>query len=314
MTGSSVTRSAGAGTAEATGRSGGHVTTSGVIALVNLRAQIDGQWERFVMGRLSAAQTAELIELIALRGRLLGRISDYEAAERCADWLCEAHPDDGTARLARACCRARFHRFQEALDDLDHAERLGADQADVAAERVAVLMALGRFDDAAAALNSSGSRRSEFEFLASLASLAAARGRPGAAEKLFDRASRRYRGVSPIPLADLEHERGRMWLSHRDVERSWAWLQAAHQRMPDNAPAQGHLAQAEALRGRTDVAVQLLQPLAEHTEDPIFAATLARVLSAAGRPTEAARWRDSARRRYKALVADHPEAFAHHSA
>lgn len=298
---------------EATGRFGGLGTTSGVIALVNLHAQIDGQWERLVAGRLSTAQTAELVELVALRGRLLGRISDYQAAERCADWLCEANPDNGTARLARARCRARFHRFQQALHDLDHAERLGADPADLVAERVAVLQALSRFDEAAGILNSAGCRRSEFEFLASLASLAAARGQPGAAEELFDRAARCYRGVSPIPLTELEYERGRMWLNRGDAERSWIWLQAAHQRMPDHAPAQGDLAKAEALRGRAEVAVQLLQPLAEHTEDPTYAATLAGVLSDAGCSTEAARWRDSALRRYKVLVVDHPEAFAHHN-
>jgi tetratricopeptide (TPR) repeat protein len=308
------TRSAVTTTSDRTGRSGGLAITSGIIAMVNLDAQITGQWGGLLAGQFSTDQTAEWIELIALRGRLLGRVSDYEAAERYAEWLCGAEPRDGTALLARARCRARFHQFPEALDDLDHAEQLGCEPTDVAVERAAVLQALGRFDEATAILNSIRLGRNKFEFFAALATLAAARGEPATAEKLFDQAANCYRGVSPIPLADLEHQRGHMWLRHGSTEQAVTWLRAAHQRVLDHAPVQGHLAEAEARCGRTHAAIGLLQPLAERAEDPTYGATLARLLHAAGRPRDAARWHAHAAQRYARLIAKHPEAFSHHAA
>ena len=48
------------------------------------------------------------------------------------------------------------------------------------------------------------------------------------------------------------------------------------------------------------------------SDDPEYANTLAGVLSDAGRPQEAERWRVCAASRYEELVSRHPEAFAHH--
>ncbi len=50
----------------------------------------------------------------------------------------------------------------------------------------------------------------------------------------------------------------------------------------------------------------------ESSDDPVYANTLAGVLSDAGRPREAERWRVRAANRYHELVSHHPDAFAHH--
>jgi hypothetical protein len=78
-----------------------------------------------------------------LRGHVLGRIADYERAAELAEQLVRGTTDDGTALLARARTRAIFHRFAEALADLDAAKRSGLDRATLEAERAAILQAVG---------------------------------------------------------------------------------------------------------------------------------------------------------------------------
>ena len=106
-------------------------TTSGVMALTNLQAQIDGLAARAAAARSgqgtgarpAVAERALLVDLLLLHGQLLGRIADYELAAELAEGMVRDAPDDGTARLARARARAAFHRFTEASADLDAAGR-----------------------------------------------------------------------------------------------------------------------------------------------------------------------------------------------
>jgi hypothetical protein len=70
----------------------------------------------------------------------------------------------------------------------------------------------------------------------------------------------------------------------------------------------------DAALGARDTAIDRLRPLLLSSVDPEYAATLADLLGAAGRPMEAERWRSTAAARYGELVARHPEAFADHTA
>jgi hypothetical protein len=94
----------------------------GVIAVGNLEARIDGQVLRATAGRLSVGERAELVELIALRGHVLGRIADAERAAASADEVVGQVPGDARSFVARGV----FHRFASALTDLDTAAALGA--------------------------------------------------------------------------------------------------------------------------------------------------------------------------------------------
>jgi tetratricopeptide (TPR) repeat protein len=95
--------------------------------------------------------------------------------------------------------------------------------------------------------------------------------------------------------------------------RRFRWLGAAHRRLPDYAPAQGHLAEVEAALGETDSAIARLRPLTITSDDPDYPAQLARILSEVGRVEEAREWRARAAARYDELLARHPEAFADHA-
>jgi tetratricopeptide (TPR) repeat protein len=290
-------------------------TTAGVIALLNLQSQIDGQQWQAAEGRLTVSGRAGLIELINLRGNILGHIADYEQAAGLAEELVHDAPADGLALFARARTRATFHRFTDALSDLDEADRLGVARAAVlVGERAAIFQALGRFDEAGALRQEAAERRPDFETLGALAVLHAERGETAAAERLFGESRHRYRGISPFPLAMMDFQRGRMWMEHEDLHCARVWFDAARRRLPDYAPAQGHLAEVEAALGEHKAAVIRLRPLTTSTDDPDYAAQFARILGETGRTEEAQEWCARAAARYDELIARHPEAFADHAA
>jgi hypothetical protein len=100
------------------------VTTAGVIAVGNLEAQINGQISRGTRGQLTVGERAELVELLALRGHVLGRVADAEQAATLADELAGQVPGDARSLVARARMSGVFHRFAPALTDLDTAAAL----------------------------------------------------------------------------------------------------------------------------------------------------------------------------------------------
>ena len=89
----------------------------------------------------------------------------------------------------------------------------------------------------------------------------------------------RYRGVSPFPLALLDFQLGLMWMNEGQLEDARSSFEAALRRVPAYAPARGHLAEVEAQLGEIDSAVARLYPLALSSDDPDYAAQLARILA-----------------------------------
>lgn len=289
--------------------------TAGVLAMVNLQAQIDGlERQARVQRSASIAAEAGLVELVALRGHVLGRIADYEWADERANGLTHEAPTESAAFLARARSRGRFHRFTDAVADLDTAARLDADPAAVEAERAAVYQAVGSYEQALSIYRAAAKHRADFESLGALATLHAERGEIANAERLFDESRRRYRGVSPLPLALLDLRRGHMWLTQLEFHRALMWFESAVRILPAYAPAQGHLAVVESTLGDVETAIARLRPLTTSSDDPEYTASLARVLLKAGRPEEAAVCCEDAAARYDELLARHPEAFADHAA
>ncbi|MCX4460821.1 tetratricopeptide repeat protein [Streptomyces sp. NBC_01728] len=298
------------------------VTTNGTIAVTNLHGQIDGlavRLSRAGTGETSwapfaVAQGAALIDLLNLRGHILGRVADYEQAAELAEQLVHVAPEDGTALLARARTRATLHRFAEAVADLGAAARSGADETTLDAERAVVLQALGCYTDATAVIHKAAERQSDFTTLGSLAVLQAERGQVTEAEQLFSEARHHYQGTSPFPLAQLDFRCGVMWHREGDLDAARSFYEAARRRVPDYAPALGHLAEVELLRGEPHDAVALLRPLTRTSDDPEYAGHLAAALHACDRVQEANQWRERAAARYDELVLCHPEAYADHAA
>ena len=85
-----------------------------------------------------------------------------------------------------------------------------------------------------------------------------------------------------------------MWLEEGDLTRARDWLLAAWRRVPAYKPAEGHLAEVEAEMGEPETAIARLRRLADDSDDPDYAAQLARILDEIGRHEDAAPWRASA--------------------
>jgi tetratricopeptide (TPR) repeat protein len=290
----------------------GPVTTAGVIAVGNLEARIDGQLSRAT--RLTVGERSELVDLMALRGHILGCIADAERAAALADELVSQAPGDSRSFMARARMRAHFHRFTSALADLDTAGALMRDRVALDAERAAIYQALGRYDEALAIRRSAVDRHPDFSAQAALAGVYGERGDMDEAERWCTVATQCYPGTSPFPLAMLELQRGRLWMHHDDLRRARGWCDAALRRLPTYVPALGHLAEVEAALGEPEAAVARLRPLAVASDDPDYAMHLARILGSTGRTEEAQAWRDDAEARYDELLTRHLDAFADHAA
>ena len=288
--------------------------TDGTIALLNLHAQIDGLEQDVTPGRANIDSRVGLIELITLRGLILGHIADYQRAEEIAEQLVRDAPHDGTALVARARNRAAFHRFTDALADVERAERLSLDAESTNRERAAILQAFGRYDEALAIREEAANRRASFENVAALVGLCAERGEIDAAERFYAESRRRYRGVSPFPLALLDFQLGLMWMNEGRLDAARRSFDAAGRLVPAYAPALGHLAEVEAALGESEFAIARLTSLVIASDDPDYAAQLARILKDAGRGHESQHWCRLAAARYDELVASHPEAFADHAA
>jgi tetratricopeptide (TPR) repeat protein len=290
------------------------MVTHGTIALRNLEAQIEGLQPEAALCSSSVDERVRLIELLALRGSIVGAIADYERAQDLADQLVSGAITAAAAFFARAQARALFHRFADALEDLEVAERLGADADVVNRERAAVFQGLGRYDEAFAIREEAAHRSPSFESLGALTTLHAERGDTQRAVRLHAESVRRYRGISPLPLATLNFQLGVMWMREGDFHRARDQLTAARRYVAAYVPAQGHLAEVEAELGDAESAVALLYPLATTSDDPDYAGQLARILADAGSTEESRYWRQHAAERYDELIALHPEAFADHAA
>ena len=296
--------------------------TAGAIAMINLQAQIDGLEQLVAGGRAAISVQVELIELITLRGQVLGRIGDYEWADERAEQLTRDAPADGMAIVARARARARFHRFAGCVGRPRcwRSAGLGADPALVDAERAGVFQAIGRYEAALTIYNEAAKRRADVTVLGALATLHAERGEIAAAEQLFDESSwSRYRGVSPFPLALLDFQRGPHVAGAGRPPPS-SHLVRGRNRFVACRPMRRRRAHPGRSRGRPGRtwrprSLRLL-PLTASSDDPDYTASLSRrcILGDAGRAEEAAEWRNKTAARYDELMARHPEAFADHAA
>jgi len=284
--------------------------TDGAIAVLNLQAQIEG-----LEGPGTSAEGAILIDLLILRGLILGRINDYERAAALADCLVSAAITDATAYLVRARTHAVFHRFPEALDDLDHADLISPQGAAADRERATILQAMGHYHEALATYEAcTVDCGGQFERVAALAGFWAERGKTETAHHFYLDSQRSYRGVSPFPLALLDFQLGLMWMRQDRLNEARKCFRTAVRRVPAFAAAQGHLAEVDAELGESEAAIGRLIPLATASDDPDYTAQLARILGEIGRGEESIAWRRIAANRYDELTAAHPAAFADHAA
>jgi hypothetical protein len=288
-------------------------TTSAAIYLGNLDARIE-ELRRLVAERDRNEHRTALAGSLYHRYRVVGRLEDAEEALRLLDAAVAAEPEVTEHRLLRAVVLGGFHRFADALADLEAAEAAGLPREAAHKARRELQLALGDYaplrEEFARALELSP----EFDELAHRADLRLLQGEPAAAEFLFRAAQAQFRDVNPVPLAWLHVQQGIAYLRHGRVDEARRFFAAAHARLPQYYLATEHLAECEARLGNHAAARELYRAVIAQTGNPEFVAALAGVERAAGDDAEATRLEAEALKGYEALLARHPAAFGQHAA
>ncbi len=288
-------------------------TTAPSIAINNLEGELVAARQMLDRDPHSLGALVGLTSIHLLRGKLYGRLAEYDVAATLAERAVASWPREPKAWLARAAARSRLHDFSGALADLDRAQKLGGDETsvEVMQRRASILQATGKLAEARPIIEKLARMLPSLPSIGTLATLDADVGDTEKAEREFNEALDHFREVSPFPLAWLWLQQANLWEAEGSPARAGELLAAAHERLPADASVTSHLAGAEAARGDRARAIALLRPLVASSDDPEYAGQLARLL---GESEEATELRARARRGYDDLLARHRAAFADHAA
>lgn len=247
------------------------------------------------------------------RSRVLGTSADLEAAIVENEAVLAEAPDMAGALLLAAKLDAGLHRFVEARAHLKAAEKAGAKAARVSALEREIALATGEIFPEPSPPDEAPVPQTLYG-LADVANDRAAVGRLDEAERLFSKAQFVELDSSPFPFAWLHTQHGIALLNAGQNERANLYFRAAHERLPRYYLATEHLAETEALLGRTDSARKLYREVIDATGNPEFIGALARVETQAGNTQAAKALREQARSAWLTWVDRHPEAYWDHAA
>ena len=253
----------------------------------------------------------EALELLMQRSRYL---ADAQALDRIVA-ITESHAASADELIRRARARAATHRFDDALADLDAAQRAGASPAAVQGQRSSIHVATGRADDELPRLRAAAARRPGFASHCALALAEAAAGRLEDADAHYVEALNELDTTSPFPAAAIWFARGLMWSEQAgDARRGEAMYAQALRGLPEYVAANVHLAELEAARGDLPAAIAHAQRAVAAGDDPEALALLGTLHVRDGRETLGRGEIERARQSFEALLARHPQAFADHAA
>lgn len=281
-------------------------TTDPKIAIANLNAEIADRERRAARGEDRV--WPELIGRYLARARFEGRVADLVTADDASARLVAEKPNDAKAHLTRAKVLSGIHEFAAATGELDAAAKLGADPGLVRAERAAVLLAVGRENEAAAMLPVADDARPAD--LAMRAGIEARIGNAAESERLFDLARSHYTDVTPFVLAWMDFEHARALAAAGDRAHARPYLAEAATILPTYAQAVAHLAAMEP----PEQALAQLAMVEKTSDDPELIAAEADALRRAGRRDDAKATATRAAARYAEVLARLPKAYADHAA
>jgi tetratricopeptide (TPR) repeat protein len=212
-----------------------------------------------------------VVSISLARFKLLGKSEDLARAIELAEGATKIEEKSFAALFLRARGRAAAHRFEEALADLDDADKavsLPEEKGKTNGTRANILIALGRYDEALPTIEKHARVHPDSDALADHAYLLGLMGRTAEAESLFVQAEQKHRGTSPFGLVQIYFDRGSMWERQGNLIEATALYKAAYNKLPQHPHVAVHL--ASLLPPAEGVAV--LEPVAKETDDPdVFA-------------------------------------------
>jgi tetratricopeptide (TPR) repeat protein len=293
-------------------------TTRGDIALHNLGNHIAGLEKRVAKGSAGLPWRTQLVDALLTRTQFIGSFADFARVRELGESAVRDFPGKPEALLLRARAASAVHRFDDALQDIEAAARLGAD---VDVKRASISIARGTQLEAARDFAKTRVARAQtLESLGLLANAEAALGEFDSADEHYAAALRKLEDVSPFLVAQLSFQRGVMWAEQANrPDRARPFYEEAVRRLPQYVVANVHLAELEAMSGQRDAAIERLRRLIDSRDttslDPEPLGVLGSWLAAKdGSDPHAAELIRRARVGYEGLLVENRAAFLDHAA
>jgi tetratricopeptide (TPR) repeat protein len=293
------------------------LATAGDIAVINLESARQRSWSRF----WQAPQREGVAEYIVEQEQMtLQFLSDVNALDRLDDLvrqLVRLDTDPMRTSLIQAQVAATAHRFAEAKGHLKSVKIHG--ELSDAANRLllSIDQACGnRLDEVLETRQRMAAETGRLEDLVPLGALFADLREFDEADRIYQRALREYRDVSPFALAWVCFQLGSLWgelVTETQPDRATQWYRKAIEYVPSYVKARVHLSEIYLSDGRAEDAEALLVP-AVASGDPEVRWRLADVMIAMGKPSHAEEQIQAARSGFEVLLEKYLLAFADHGA
>ncbi|HET9031779.1 MAG TPA: tetratricopeptide repeat protein [Dokdonella sp.] len=248
-------------------------TTSGSIYIQNLNATINSLLQ-VGADKPGSARAGALAGSLYHRFQILGRISDGEQALALLDRIPDDVIDIRTQRQ-RAILRTGYHRFDEALTDLNAASSKGRPLNSDDPSLRGIALARGDYASIRDDFAKAGEPSEKFAELVLRGNLAALEGDLSIASLQFYRAQSVYSDSSPYQLAWLYAQQGIALERFGFCDKARVFFDAAIERLPGYALALDHLGECLLWEGQLDAARPIYAQLIEQTGNPEYLGAMA---------------------------------------
>ncbi len=287
-------------------------TTSPDIAVANLNGQIDALTRQVQIDPSNVAIRESLVGLLMARTQYLGTFDDFDTAFATVEEALEMELAPARIAVLHASLLSAVHRFDLALEELDRAEALGANEQ----HELRQTIALARGEHTERIVRERETAASAVPSFSALSGLAAAYRSSEQYERsdlAYQDALQVYRDVSPFPIAWVEFQRGIMWGEFADdADTAYTHYVNAVDLLPQYVVGNVHLAELEVEYGLQDLAIERLERIVFETADPEPASRLAQFLAESD-PLKSQDYAAFAKERYEYFLAGYPLAFADHA-
>jgi hypothetical protein len=291
--------------------------TDGYIAANNLESARRQSWSRFWLDSLRPGIAEYIVEQEQLTLQFLGDLGALDRLGKVIDQLDRVDAESSRTALIHAHVAATTHRFVNAKNHL--AKVAGCPELTDAANRLSLSIdqACGtELESVLDARRQIAAHSGRLEDLVPLGALHADLREFAEAERIYQRALKEYRDVSPFPVAWVCFQLGVLWgelVPEPQLSRAAYWYRKAIEYVPRYVKARVHLAEIRLRCRRIAEAEALLLPVVA-SGDPEVCWRLADVMIAMKRFTDAEVQMHAARSGFEALLGKHLLAFADHGA
>jgi tetratricopeptide (TPR) repeat protein len=252
------------------------------------------------------------------RARLTGSFDDYAAAQAALDQAFALAPPGAGPHLTQAALHFTLHRLDAAERTLDAIDRYAVppdamERAEAMALRGDIAFYRGDLKGAEARYRAADALESGAGTAFRWAVYYTKTGKLDAAERFFDAAARASRMPTLQFRANVELQKGTLYLERGQWDRALGYFRKADAIFPGYYVIQEHIAEALTLKGETAQAEAIYADIVRRTGNPEFMDALAGIAAGRGDAAGAASWRAKAGTEWARRLTLLPEAAYGHA-